>query len=116
MARATARPRSTSFPLAPETVRALLRRMRAGRDRIAVVVGIVLVTTFVFASIPRLFNEMADDGLAHSVNTANPLQRNLQMTQPGRIPVATDGDDPFAGVVQEGAEFREELAPAIQEI
>src|SRR5687768_17947279 len=112
MARAATRPRSTGFPLAPATVRVLLQRLRAERDLIAVVVGIVLVTTFVFAAIPRLFNEMADDGLAHSVNIANPLQRNLQMTQPGRIPVATNGDDPFAGVVQEGQEFREELAPA----
>lgn len=116
MARATARPRSTGFPLAPEMVRSMLRRLRAERDLIAVVVGIVLVTTFVFTSIPQLFNEMADDGLAHAVTTSNPLQRNLQMTQPGRIPVATDGDDPFARVVEEGEAFRQELAPAIQEI
>ena len=116
MARAAARPRSTGLPFAPETVRAILRRLRAERDLIAVVVGIVLVTTFVFAAIPRLFNEMADDGLAHAVTSANPLMRNLQMTQPGRIAVATEGDDPFANVKQEGAEFREELAPAVQRI
>jgi len=97
-------------------VRVLLRRLRGERDLIAVVAGVVLVTTFVFAAIPMLFNDMADDGLAHSVTTANPLMRNMQMTQPGRIPAATDGDDPFAGVQQEGEEFREELAPSIQQV
>ena len=63
MVRATTQPRSTGFPFAPETVRVLLRRLRAERDLLAVVVGVVLVTTFVFAAIPRLYNEMADDGL-----------------------------------------------------
>ncbi|HEX5164467.1 MAG TPA: FtsX-like permease family protein [Thermomicrobiales bacterium] len=116
MARAAAQPRSTGFPFAPETVRALLRRLRAERDLLAVVVGVVLVTTFVFAAIPRLFNEMADDGLAHAVTTSNPLMRNLQMTQPGRIEVAKSGDDPFALVDQVGQEFQDGLAPSIQQI
>ncbi len=82
----------------------------------AVVVGIVLVTTFVFASIPRLFNDMADDGLTHAVTSANPLMRNIQMTHPDRIPVTMDGDDPFTGVKAFGDEFREELSPSIQQI
>lgn len=116
MARAAARPRSTGFPFAPETVRAILRRLRAERDLMLIVAGIVLVTTFVFAAIPRLFNGMADDGLAHAVTIANPLQRNIQMTQPGRIATSSTSDDPFSVVEETGQTFRDELAPSIQSI
>jgi len=116
MARATARPRSLGSPIAPEMVRAMLRRLRAERDLIAVVFGVVLVTSFIFSAIPRLFNEMADDGLAHAVTSSNPLQRNLQMAQPGRIALATNAADPFAEIVKEGEEFKQELAPSIQSI
>lgn len=114
MARAATQPRSAGFAFAPATVRTLLRRLRAERDLTLIVAGIVLLTTFVFAAIPRLFNEMADDGLRHAVTTANPLQRNIQMTQPGRI--AATGDDPFSPVQQAGETFRENLAPSIQRI
>jgi hypothetical protein len=116
MARTAARPRSTGASFTPDVVLALLRRLRAERDLILVVVGVVLVTSFIFSAIPRLFNEMADDGLAHAVTTANPLQRNLQMAQPGRIALSTTGGDPFTQVVEEGETFKQELAPAIQEI
>ena len=87
----------------------MLRRLRAERDLIAVVFGVVLVTSFIFSAIPRLFNEMADDGLSHSVTSANPLQRNLQMSQPGRIALATDGREAVVTISDRGAGVSEPI-------
>lgn len=115
MARATAERQRASFPATVDLLRALLRRLRADRVLALAVAGIVLVTTFVFAAVPRAFNTMADDGLSWAIEHARPFARNIQMSRAGFIP-AGSGDDLFGPVVAEGARFEEELPASVQEI
>ena len=103
-----------SWAFAPALIGSQLRRFRSERELFLVVFGVVLVTTFVFAALPRMFNELADDGLAHAVTNASSIQRNLQFSRADVIP---DGfTSVFSQVEEEGNDIREGLAPSIQEI
>jgi len=115
MARAALPLRRSTLAMSPSLISAQLHRLRIERDLAAVIIGIVLITTFVFASIPRLFNDMADDGLQHAVTTATPNGRNLVMSRASIIP-GDAGDDPFTRVEQEGANFQKTLAPSINDV
>ena len=115
MARADLPARRASAPLTLGVVAAVLRRLRVERELVAVVVSAVLLTTLVFAAIPRMFNRMADDGLAYAVEGASPVSRNIvarqvELIEPG------PASDLFGPVSTAGAEFRAGLAPSIQRI
>ena len=67
------------------------RRMRSDLPLTGAVFGVVLVTSFVFAAAPRYFESTADDGLRFAVSKASPFERNVEITQAGRIePSASD--------------------------
>jgi hypothetical protein len=87
MARVTLEGRGTArlrrLSVAP--IVAQLRRLRDDTPLIGIVVGVVLVTSFVFAAIPRLFNDMADDGLRYAVDGSRSFLRNIQMARASRI-------------------------------
>lgn len=94
---------------------ALLRRLRGDRALIGIVLGVVLVSSFVFAAIPRLFNEMSDDGLRYAVENSRSFLRNIAMSRADRIEPA-EGPDLYANIDAEGASFQETLAASIQNI
>lgn len=92
----------------------VFRRTLAERELLITIVAVVLVTSFVFTSIPKLFNAMADDGIAHAVRITSSFERNIGMSRGVRI--APGSPDLFAPVDAAGAEFQESLAPSIQSI
>ncbi|RIK45961.1 MAG: hypothetical protein DCC58_04825 [Chloroflexi bacterium] len=94
---------------------AQLRRLREDRALVGIVFAVVLVSSFIFASIPRLFNTMSDDGLRHAVDGSRSFLRNIEMARALRIQPA-EGDDLYANIDAEGARFQESLAESIQKI
>jgi putative ABC transport system permease protein len=92
-----------------------LRRLRTEWSLTATVFGLVLLSTFVFAAIPRLFNEMSDDGLEAAVRGAAPISRNLEVSHGTVIPPGDAGQE-FAPVGREGAAFLEDLPEELQSI
>lgn len=117
MARAEPRPgaRRELLPVTPAVAGVLLRRLRVERDLAATLFALVLVTTFVFAAIPRLFNAMSDDGLAYAVQSARPFTRNIQFSQADSIAPAR-ADDVMFNIEDTGAKLQGDMTPALQAI
>jgi putative ABC transport system permease protein len=77
--------------------------------------AMVLVTTLIFAEVPRLFNQVSDRGLRYSVSNAQVYERNLVMTRGARIAPGPPSDV-FAPVEAAGTQFQQSLAPSIQSV
>ena len=58
----------------------LLRWLRAEAGLALLIVTLVGVTSFLFAAAPRLFNQVADEGLRHEVTTAAAQRRGIELT------------------------------------
>jgi len=115
MARIGSPARRAAAPVSLAVVAALLRRLRAERELVAVILVAVLLSTLVFAAIPRMFNRMADDGLAYAVEHASPVTRNVVARQVELFdPIPSEAT--FGRVIAAGDEFRAGLAPSIQRI
>ena len=69
----------------------LLRRLRAERGIILLIVVLVASTSFVFAAAPRLFNRVSDDALHFMAQSARPADRNLALNVIGSITPGSDG-------------------------
>ncbi len=115
MARATTKLQSSQFRGAPSIVIAVLRRLRVERPQAGALMAMILVTSLIFAAVPRMFNQVSDRGLQYSVRNAAVYERNLVMTRGDRI-APGPADDVFAPVVAAGTEFRQSLAPSIQSV
>ena len=63
----------------------LLRRVRAERGVLALVFVVVAVTAFAVAAAPRLFEQVASDGLRYEVAHGTAIQRNIQFSMVDRI-------------------------------
>lgn len=112
-AKSPARP-SSSAPFIG-VVSALLRRLRGERELVIVIIAAVIITTIVFAAIPRLFNRMADDGMRYAIDNASSISRNLIARQVASIPAGSP-DNVLGPVDDAGREFRSSLASSIQEV
>ena len=114
--RATARPRSGRNAVAGLTaIATLLRRLRWELPLAATVAGVVLVTGFVFAAAPRLLNAVSRDGLRYAITNAAVYERNLVMSQGGRLP-AGSGSDPLAAVDSAGAQMDASLPASLRSV
>jgi putative ABC transport system permease protein len=91
------------------------RRLRSDLPLAAAVFGVVLVTSFVFAAVPRTFDKSADDGLRFAVGEANPLTRNVEVTRAGRIRPGARGD-PFAPVEVTGARLERSFPASLRTV
>ncbi|HEX5469192.1 MAG TPA: ABC transporter permease [Gaiellaceae bacterium] len=91
------------------------RRILSDLPLTAAVFGVVLVTSFVFAAVPRTFASDADDGLRFAVAHAHPFARNIEVTRVGRIAPAT-GVEPFAPVTEAGERSERRLPASIREV
>lgn len=115
MTRETARKPTTQLRGAPSLVIGVLRRLRVERPQAGAMMVMILVTTLIFASVPRLFNEVSDRGLQYSVSHAAVYERNLVMSQGGRI-MPGPANDVFASVEAAGVHFQQSLDPSIQSV
>lgn len=62
-----------------------LRRLRLEPGPPLAMLGLLALTCFLFAALPRLFNEVADDGLRYMVDRASVDGRNLRVVRTDRI-------------------------------
>ena len=91
----------------------LLRRLRGDAGVMLMVFGLVAITAFLFAAAPRLFNRVSDEGLAHQVEAARPLQRNLQISVLGP---GQGFEDPVAAFASAGAAFEAAMPPTVRDL
>lgn len=91
----------------------LLRRLRGDAGVALMVFALVLVTAFLFAAAPRLFNQVSDDALRHRMEVARVVQRNLQISV---LAPGLGGVDPLARLVARGEEFLEEMPESVRSV
>ena len=89
-------------------------RIRSDLPVTVAVFGVVLVTSFVFAAAPRVFDSNADKGLRYAVERASPFERNVEITRAGRIePAATD---PIASVSATGTRLAQNFPESVRDV
>ncbi|HEX7103322.1 MAG TPA: hypothetical protein VF201_11810, partial [Nitrolancea sp.] len=115
MARVATQRRSAQLRNAPAMILAFLRRIRAERPQAGAIVAMVLVTSLIFATVPRLFNQMSDDGLRYAIRNSPVYAHNIVMTRGDRIQGGS-GDNVFQPIVDAGNQFQQSLAPSIQSV
>jgi putative ABC transport system permease protein len=91
-----------------------LRRLRLDPVPPLTMLALLALTCFLFASLPRLFNDVADDGLRYMVGEATVDNRNVRMLETGRIP-AGPASASLEPVAERAARSREELPAALRD-
>jgi putative ABC transport system permease protein len=94
--------------------RLFLRRLRLEPGAPFAIVALVGVTCCVFAALPRLLNDFADDGLRYEVANAAPLARNVQALEWGRVRAGRAG--PLEAVADRTARVQESLPPSLRDL
>ncbi len=88
-----------------------LRRLRDDRAAALGLMGLVLITAFVFAAGPRLLGQVADRALRDEVAAAPASVRDIQLVQERRI--GPGAGDPLGAVDAAGAELQAQVPPAV---
>jgi putative ABC transport system permease protein len=104
--------RQPSALAAPASVRLFLRRLRVERQLALVLLLVVLLTAVLFAAIPRFYNRMSDEGLAHELRSARPALANVQMLEQ-TFPFAGPGMLATDEITEHGAELEQQLPSAL---
>src|SRR5690348_6636921 len=115
MARVITQRRSAQVRNAPAMILAFLRRIRAERPQAGAIVAMVLVTSLIFATVPRLFNQMSDDGIRYAIRNSPVYSHNIEMTRGDRIQAGV-GANVFQPVIDAGNQFQQSLEPSIQSV
>jgi putative ABC transport system permease protein len=97
---------------AADAIRLILLRLRMQRVVALSLAALVLVSAFIFAAIPRLYNRMSDDGLRYQLRTAPSAVVNLAMLQ-HRAP-QVDAADALPLVEADGTSFEQQLPAALR--
>jgi putative ABC transport system permease protein len=92
-----------------------LRRVRIEPGPPLTMLALLAATCFVFAALPRLFNNVADDGLRYTVSQTPTAARNVRVLERGRLP-AHSGSDPLAAVAEAAARSRQALPPPLGDL
>ena len=90
---------------------ALLRRLRDETAVVALLFGLVTVTSLVVAAAPRLFDRVSDEGLRYAVAHATAAQRNLQFVGVDRLEAGPGG--PFDAITARGSSLRGGLPDSV---
>jgi putative ABC transport system permease protein len=90
-----------------------LRRVRLEPGPPLTMLALLVLTCFLFAALPRLFNDVADEGLRYAVDQAVIESRNVRVREPGRLP-ARPGSNPLGAVAERAARSRDELPAALR--
>jgi len=80
----------------------LLRRLRSEMGIALLILLLVGITTALFAGAPRVFNLVADQGLATSFDEASPVNRNIELSRQFVVPTF---NNPLAVVDQLGEQY-----------
>jgi len=94
-------------------LRQALRQLRDERVSTFGLVGLVLVTSFVAAAAPRVFERVSDDALRRDIAAASASTRSLQLVQTARIDAAP-GEDPLRVAEATGASLERQIPPEIE--
>jgi putative ABC transport system permease protein len=97
------------------SARLFLRRLRLEPGPPLTMLALLGVTCFLFAALPRLFNNVADDGLRYTVAHSPTAARNARVFERIRLP-AGRGADPLAPVAEAAARSREALPASLREL
>lgn len=89
-----------------------LRRVRLEPAPPLAMFALIALTCFLFASLPRLFNDVADDGLRYMVDRADVASRNVRVVENGRI-AAGPASSPLSGIAERASRSRSELPAAL---
>lgn len=76
---------------------------------------LVGATCFLFAALPRLFNDFADDGLRYHVAHAAPFARNVRAFDWGRL-ARSGGADPLPAVADRATDLQQALPQSLREL
>jgi putative ABC transport system permease protein len=104
------RTRTTTFGGA---ARLLFRRLRLEPGAPLAMLVLVSATCFLFAALPRLFNNFADDGLRYEVVHAAPLARNVHALEWGRLD-SSGRARPLQAVADRAARMQQALPPSLR--
>jgi putative ABC transport system permease protein len=85
-----------------------LRRLRLEPGPPLTMFALLALTCFLFAALPRLFNDVADDGLRYMVEQATVDTRNVRMLRTGQIE-AGSASRPLETVAERAERSRDEL-------
>ena len=91
-----------------------LRRLRLDPGPPLTMAALLALTCFLFAALPRLFNEVADDGLRYMVEEAPVDGRNIRLLETGRTPAGPESD-PLTGVAERAEAARQELPESLRQ-
>ncbi|MGH3081414.1 MAG: FtsX-like permease family protein [Gaiellaceae bacterium] len=90
-----------------------LRRLRLEPGPLLTMLALLAFSCFLFAALPRLFNDIADDGLRYMVEEATVDARNVRMLRTGRTDVGP-ASRPLGSVAERTDRARDELPPALR--
>ncbi|MEO8273576.1 MAG: FtsX-like permease family protein [Chloroflexota bacterium] len=80
----------------------LLRRLRNELGILTLICLLVAGTSFIFASVPRLFDRVSTDALQYAARVATPVQRNISLSLNASIAPGSNDADGVSGVRQFG--------------
>ncbi len=89
----------------------LLRRLRAERGIVLLILVLVAATSFVFAAAPRLFNRVTDGALRHTASVALPSLRNLGLGLDSSLDPGPGGG--VSGVRAYGEQLSQDFPPSV---
>jgi putative ABC transport system permease protein len=90
-----------------------LRRLRLEPGPPLTMAALLALTCFLFASLPRLFNDVADDGLRYTVDQGLIEQRNVRLLETGRLPAGPTSNR-LSTVAERAMRSRDDLPPALR--
>src|SRR6185295_20305487 len=91
----------------------LMRRLRAERGVLVLLVLLVAATSLIVAAAPRLYNSVADAGLRSILAETSVPRRNIALTRD--VPATPEDLTPEA-LRQQGADLTNQFDPAIQSV
>jgi len=97
------------------STRLFLRRLRLEPGPPLTILGLVGATCFLFAALPRLFNDFSDQGLRHMVDRAPALSRNVRLLETTRLPAAGEGD-PLSAIAARAVSSQQALPHSLQSL
>lgn len=112
--RATTVRRKVPLSGATAAVGTILRRLRGETTLLATILLVVLLTSLFLSALPRLFNQMSDDGLVYDIENASTLARNLNASILTQLEPEPEGV--FAHVEQARDDFLNDLPESIQNV
>jgi putative ABC transport system permease protein len=91
-----------------------LRRVRLEPGPPLTMAALLALTCFLFAALPRLFNDVADDGLRYTVDRAPVETRNVRLLETGRLP-AGPASSRLGAVAERASRSRQELPAPLRD-